>query len=162
MKEHETDESLEAALAAAPAELWAELSEAARAFNAETEHTTWSGGDQIGTAVVDGEERPVLQMPYATYTPSVSRIVRLLYDIGVVHPFDWAHWDGEARYRDPAALRTAPVADAARMATGIIRNDRFFEGAIGAACRSGLFGAIVERLLRWYDSERPGAMDATT
>jgi hypothetical protein len=156
MNDARSDQVLEEALAAAPVALWEELFRVADAFLAEEEHTTWGGGQQIETTIVDGKERPVLQMPYAVYSGSVNRIVRLLYDIGVVHSFDWVHWDDAARYRDPAALRMAPVADAARMATGIIRNDRFCEGAIGSAIRSGLFGAVVERLLRWYDSERPG------
>jgi uncharacterized protein DUF6508 len=55
---------------------------------------------------------------------------------------------GGCQYRGPTALRAASVADAARMATFVIRSDRFCEGTIDAAIRDGTFGAILERLLR--------------
>lgn len=93
-------------------------------------------------------------MPYAVYSENVDQIVALLYEIGVVHPFDWMGWDGVKRYKGRTALRTAPVADAARMATAIIRRDRFCKGAIDSAIRDGTFSAILERLLRWYDTQR--------
>ena len=147
------DPPIEAALAAAPAELWDQLAEATQAFLAESEHSVWAGGGQIDTSVVDGTERPVFQMPYVRYSGSVSRITSLLYQMGIVHPFDWPDWE-HSQYRGPTALRTAPVGDAARMATVIVRSDRFCEGSIAAAIDDGTFAAVLERLLRWYETER--------
>lgn len=84
----------------------------------------------------------------------MDEIVHLLGEMGAVFPFDWLHWDGINRYRGRDALRDAPVADAARMATAIIRGDRFCEGNIGSAIKDGTLRAVLERLLRWYDRER--------
>jgi hypothetical protein len=145
---------IETALRAAPAELWDQLFEATHAFLAESEHSTWAGGDQIDTTVVDGEERPVFEMPYVLYSDTVRRIISLLDWIGVVHPFDWPHWEQADRYRGGSALRSAPVGDAARMATVIVRSDRFCEGSIAAAIDDGTLAAVLDRLLRWYDSQR--------
>jgi hypothetical protein len=154
MTEMQSDASIEQALASVPADLWEQLFEVAHSFLAEPEHTAWDGGQQVGTTTVNDEKRAVFQMPYASYSDSVERIVALLYEIGVVHPFDWSNWEGTDRYRGRNALRTAPVADAARMATVIVRSDRFCEGTIAAAIEDGTFAAVLERLLRWYDSER--------
>jgi hypothetical protein len=145
---------IEAALAAAPPELWKRLFDAAHEFLAESEHSPWAGGGQIGTTLVDGEDRPVFQMPYVRYSDTVGRIVSLLDRIGVVHPFDWPDWAEAHRYRGRSALRDAPVGDAARLATVIVRSDRFCEGSIAAAIDDGTLAAVLERLLRWYDQER--------
>jgi hypothetical protein len=99
MSDPRSDRSLEHALGSAPADLWDRLFEAARGFLAEPEHTTWGGGEQVGTTMVDGEERRVFQMPYAVYSEEVDQIVKLFYEIGIVQPFDWARWDGVELYR---------------------------------------------------------------
>jgi hypothetical protein len=150
------DREVEEALRRAPAEAWRELFEVAHRYLAQSEHVAWEGGQELGTTV--GEERPVVQMPYAVYSQDVDRIVALLYEIGAVFPFDWPRWEGIERYRGPSALGPAPLADAARMATAIVRGDRFCEGLLGAAIEDGTFGAILERLLRCYDSERDGSV----
>ena len=51
-------------------------------------------------------------------------------------------------------IRCSRVGDAARMATVIVRNDRFCEGSIAAAIAGGTFAAVLERPLRWFDGER--------
>ena len=144
---------IETTMEAAPAELWAELADATRAFLAESEHSSWEGGQQMGTTVVEGTERPVHQMPYVRYSGTVSHILSLLDKIGVVHPFDWPDWE-HGQFRGRTALLSAPVGDAARMATVIVRSDRFCEGSIAAAIDEGTFAAVLERLLRWYEAER--------
>lgn len=107
--------------------------------------------------MVDGEERQVFTAPYVRYSEAVNEIVSLLDRIGAVHPFDWSGWESAERYRRPGALRAAPVADAAGMATVIVRRDRFCEGAIASAVDDGTFTSVVERLLRWYDQDGPAA-----
>jgi len=44
------------------------------------------------------------------------------------------------------------VADAARLSTVYLHGERFNEGAIGIALRSGAFAAIIARLRSWYES----------
>lgn len=149
-----SDQSIENTLKSASAALWDQLFDAAHGFLGEPEHTAWDEGQQVGTAMVEGEEQRVFRMPYAGYSENVDEIVKLFYEIGIVHPFEWAGWDGIERYRGRTALRSASVADAARMATAVVRSERFCEGAIDSAIRDGTFGAILERLLRWYDAQR--------
>jgi hypothetical protein len=58
-----------------------------------------------------------------------------------------------ASYRGPTALDAAPVADAVRMTTAIVRADRFTEGTIGATLADGTLAAALRRLRRWHDAE---------
>ena len=52
-------------------------------------------------------------------------------------------------------MAAAPVADAARMVTAVIRGERFGDGTIAAALDDGTLLAAAARLLHWYESERP-------
>lgn len=146
-----TDAEIEALLHGASAEAWAALWSAVDELDGEAEHTTWGGGDQIDTTVVDGVERPVVQMPYAIYSGATERVIKGMYEAGVIVPFNWPEWDGIQKYRDPVALEAAPVADAVRMATAIVRADRFSEGTIGATLEDGTLLAALRRLRQWHD-----------
>ena len=55
------------------------------------------------------------------------------------------------RYRGGGGLDAAPVADAVRIATAIVRADRFVEGALGAALDDGTLHAALSRLRQWYE-----------
>jgi hypothetical protein len=68
----EDDASIKAEIAAAPArgrdDDWnAALWHAVDVLAEETTFASWTGGDIVGTITVDGEERPVRQMPYPEY-----------------------------------------------------------------------------------------------
>ena len=90
----------------------------------------------------------------ATDDLAVSRVVQALSDMGAIVPFDWSSWDGAQRYREPASLDAAPVGDAVRFVTAVVRSDRFNEGAINARIADGTFPAALRRLRRWYETER--------
>jgi hypothetical protein len=162
MNSEPTDADIEAALRAGTPERWRALWEAFDDLLAEPEPGTWSGGEQVDTTVVDGEEHPVIQMPYVIYADSVQRVVQALYALDAVVPFNWPHWDGIARLREPYALATASVADAVRMATAIIRGDRFTEGALAGAIDDGTFPAALERLRAWRAAEVHTAAETDT
>ncbi len=147
------DGDIEAGLRAAPVDAWAALWAALDDLERENEHMTWGGGQQVDTTVVDGVERPVTQMPYGLYSGATQRVVQALYEVGAVVPFNWPDWGGVEKYRGPTALDVAPVADAVRMATAIVRADRFSEGTIGATLEDGTFPAALRRLRRWHDEE---------
>lgn len=66
---------------------------------AEQTHATWAGGDLVGTVMVDGVERPVIQMPYPAYSEPMERLLELIDELGLVVPFDWMGWDCLDRYR---------------------------------------------------------------
>jgi hypothetical protein len=149
-----SDADIEELLRRAPSERWASLGSAVDALEEEPEHMTWGGGEQVDTTVVDGVERPVIQMPYAIYSEATERMLAALGNLGVIVPFNWPQWEGVKKYRGGTALDTAPVADAVRMATAIIRSERFSEGGIGATLADGTLFAVLRRLRRWHDEER--------
>jgi len=148
-----TDAEIEDLLRHASDERWAALSAALDEVEQEAEHTTWGGGQQVGTTVVDGVEGPVIEMPYAIYSDATERLLHSLHDLGVLVPFNWPGWEGIEKYRGGTGLNTAPVADAVRLATAIIRADRFSEGTIGATLDDGTLLAALRRLRQWHDTD---------
>ena len=154
------DALIEAKIAEARAHVrdddWKALWDAVDALAAETTFAAWTGGDIVGTTTVDGEERPVHQMPYPVYSNSVERVRERLGVLGLMVPFDWMNWEGVPRYiENPAALATAPVGDAVRLLTAIQRAERFGDGNIEGALKSGLMQAALARLRRWHDENPP-------
>jgi hypothetical protein len=148
------EEAIADALARVTVEQWASVWAAVESVSAESEHATWRGGETAGTALVDGDERPVMQMPYPVYSDAVDRLRRALSEAGLVVPFDWMAWDGLQRYEAGRGLSTAPVADAVRVVTATMRGERFCDGAIEGALRDGLLPAALDRLRRWFNEER--------
>jgi hypothetical protein len=149
-----------AALARGRDDDWKPLWEAVGVLAAETIFATWTGGDIVGTTTVDGEERPVRRMPYPVYSKTVEQVRERLGVLGLMVPFDWMNWEGVLRYREnPAALATAPVGDAIRLLTAIQRAERFGDGNIEGALKSGLMQSALARLRRWYDENPPADRD---
>lgn len=148
-----TDADIEERLRAVPANRWRALWTAVDALPAGEKPAVWRGGNQIGTRVVDGSERPVFQMPYPEYSEAVDRVLDALHALDIIVPFNWPEWDGTGRYRGGRALDEAPVADAVRMMTAIIRAERFSEGTIAAAVEDGTLAAALRCLRRWYDAK---------
>jgi O-acetyl-ADP-ribose deacetylase (regulator of RNase III) len=100
----------------------------------------WAGGETLP----DGSR----QMPWFQYSPEVEALQSALYAHGVVVPFDWPAWVGEAeRYADrPEALAQAPLADIRKILTTHIREDRFTEGHFRHMVASGHVAAVLRRL----------------
>lgn len=48
-----------------------------------------------------------------------------------------------------------PPADAVRLATGIVRGERFSDGTIGLAVKSGVLQAVLISLTTWYAARQP-------
>jgi hypothetical protein len=139
-----------AALDAVTGAHWAELWAAVDALEGETTFATWAGGEVVDTIVVDGVDKPVTHVPYPIYTEAVDRLRSALGACGFIVPFDWMTWDGIARYRGGAGLADAPVADAARLIVAILRSERFGDGNIEGALRSGTLQAAIARLRASY------------
>jgi hypothetical protein len=147
------DVEIAAALARGSEDDWDSLWEAVDDLANETTFATWTGADIVGTTIVDGEERPVHQMPHPVYAESVERVRERLGALGLMVPFDWMDWDGLTHYREnPMALTTGPVSDAVRLLTAIQRAERFGDGNIEGALKSGLMQAALARLRTWYEN----------
>jgi hypothetical protein len=151
-----TDAEIEALLAAIPAEEWSGLWDAVdrlvEVSGAEGGLVHWAGGGQVGTTMVRGVETPVYQVHYAVHSNALNHVVRRLYELRLVTSLNWPEWDGIERYRQGRGVDRAPVADAVRLITAVIRSDRFSEGAIVAAVEDGTLPAALRRLRDWYRS----------
>jgi hypothetical protein len=91
-------------------------------------------------------ERPG-QVPYPDYGSRVQAAWKLLEEVGAVTPlYPWM------LQRPPAldAEGKVSTADAVRLATTIIRSERFGDGNIGAAVDAGVLQAVIAALTAWY------------
>jgi len=117
---------------------------------ADFEFGTWAGGERMA----DG----AIQMPYYSFGPEAERFISTAYEFGWVIPFDWGAWlqTPEARrLREGGdALLTANADDLARLLTAIIRSERFGDGNLEGAFKSGLLTAIVRRAAALASQDR--------
>ncbi|RBM12330.1 DUF6508 domain-containing protein [Streptomyces sp. PT12] len=91
-------------------------------------------------------------MAYPVYGERVTQARRALAEVGAVTPA--YHWMRRPRVRyDDGALSPG---DAIRMATSVVRGERFNEGTLGRAVESGALRAVLVALATWY-RDRPGA-----
>lgn len=147
-----TDEAIDARLMAVADDGWDNLWAAVHRVDEETDHATWGGGEVVDTIVVDGVEQPVIQMHYVVYSDAVNELVQYLYRLGLIVPFNWGAWDGSRRYWAGYGMAEAPVADAVRLITAIVRADRFYDGTIGVSIDDGTLPAALDRIRSWHDS----------
>ena len=134
-------------MAATPGQ-WEDLWAAVDRLLQEPEWVTWVPA----TKGPDG----VIVVGWPDYSAAMNATISALGGVGAVTPaFDWPAW--RQSWHDPtgAGLRAGPVADAVRYITSVIRGERFGDGTLDAAMRSGLLPVALERLRRWYDEERP-------
>jgi hypothetical protein len=94
-------------------------------------------------------EAPQGQMPYALHADELEELHRLVYaDDWIRYDLGWPTWmessEARALLEDPAAMREATPEQLARVLTVIVRLERFSDGTMAGAVRSGL----VTRLLR--------------
>ena len=146
-----SEAEIAAALEGGIDENWKALWDAVDALAEEDTFATWVASR---TVVKEGDEKPVLVMPYPIYSKSVEEVLKRLGVLGLIVPYDWMNWDGVIRYReDPQLLGNAPVGDAVRILIAIKRAERFGDGNIEGALQSGLMQAALARLRRWYDAD---------
>jgi len=87
---------------------------------------------------------------YPTYGERVRRACEALYSVGAVTPtYRWMSRPVQVMERDGNMLRPA---DAIRVATTIIRGERFCDGTIGQALEEGALQSVVTSLVAWYRS----------
>ncbi len=84
------------------------------------------GGEEI--------EPGTFRMPYVSDSPIVLSFIEAAYSHSwVLKGFDWPAWaksaEAQSLRRDPAAIRSAPPEQLARLLTACIRADRCAEGA---------------------------------
>lgn len=134
------DEDIEHELRAVPPQRWQELFTAADALTTEDRHVGKGGGTRL---------RPgVYEAGYPIYSEPIKHVLRLL----PTARFRWTDWVGDTPlFPEGRGLDQAPVVDAVRLATALVRGERFSDGLLGRAIRSGALDAIIARLRRWHD-----------
>ena len=137
-----------------PAAAWERLDAALAALEGDPAPMTWDGGDERAT-IVNGEQRVVTAMPYAVYSDAAEEMRRALGGVGAIFVYDWMSWPRLRAFPGGTGLDDAPVTDAVRLATAVLRSDRFTEGSYGGAIADGMVAAIVRRLLAWHRETAP-------
>jgi hypothetical protein len=120
-------------------EAWRELADAFDALTDEDRDVQWGGGQKSPSGAV--------HVPFPMYSKGVDRAVHALRRVGAVTP--------EHRWMDnpvpkPSPEGTLRPADAVRAATAVIRGEKFGDGTIDHALKSGLLDAVVASLRAWY------------
>lgn len=91
------------------------------------------------------------QFPWFSLSPDAQRFVTTASQFGRLNApdFNWVAWKQTAEARrlvdDPRAIESATVADLTRLLQTHIRQDRFIEGHLASAFKSGHLTAIVRR-----------------
>jgi len=86
--------------------------------------------------------------PYAVYSPEAHRFMEAVSELRWVQPFDWPAWmdTDEARALERLeGLASATPEQLSRVLTVLARQDRFVEGTLGSAFRSGYLLATCRR-----------------
>ncbi|GAA1934217.1 DUF6508 domain-containing protein [Streptantibioticus ferralitis] len=90
---------------------------------------------------------------YPDYAERVERACRALAEVGAVTPA--YHWMRQRPRAVPDGGQLAP-AEAVRLATAIVRGERFGYGTIGQAVESGTLQAVAASLSAWYRGRSNG------
>lgn len=92
----------------------------------------------------------IATMPIFSFSNAIGRFETVAYEMGWVLPeFDWSAWgdtdEARALLEDPTRLALATPQQIAQLLTGLIRCERFSEGTLSAAFKSGLIARILRR-----------------
>jgi hypothetical protein len=98
-----------------------------------------------------GSTADPLVLSFPKYDAAVEELVAALFAVNAEPVFDWMSWDGPRRYPGGAGLAGAPVADAMRLITVVVRGERFSEGTIAQAIEDGSLVAAAERTVAALD-----------
>ncbi|GAA0933497.1 DUF6508 domain-containing protein [Streptomyces thermoalcalitolerans] len=118
---------------------WQELAEAFDALTDEDRAVEWGGGQETSNGAI--------HVPFPVYSKPLKRAVQALWDIGAVTPE--YRWTGNPLPQVPPSGRLDP-ADAVRAATAVLRGERFCDGMIEDAVKSGLLDAVADSLRAWH------------
>jgi hypothetical protein len=108
-------------------------------------------------------ESGVIVLPHYSWSDAAQSFVSMAYDMGwVLLDYAWPAWKGTDEAinlrDDPAALAAAAPEQLARLLTVLIRQDRYIEGALGSAYKSGLLTGIVRRAAALVEAPDEGRL----
>lgn len=78
----------------------------------------------------------------------VNQFFYLVYEIGIIHMFDWGHWDeGRELLSNPKTdFNKLDIKTLCMLITAIVRNDRFCEGSLVSAFENGTILKLLKAL----------------
>lgn len=120
---------------------------------------------KAGSMVVLRESKPgVFCLPYATYSDIATDFISAAYEHGwVLRDFNWPEWaqstEAGSLRDDQTALARATPEQIARLLTVVIRQDRFVEGALLTAFKSGVILHIVRRAAAILEADESSFVD---
>jgi hypothetical protein len=133
-------------------EALAALFAAARLCPAHTEHS-------LTTTIIPPvrEDGTIAGLPWIDYEGPIASFWRIIHRLGLTCPgFDWQTWLDEPRASgaiplDPQLVARHSTEDLCRYLTALERAERFSEGTWRAALDSGIFEAVLSRIVRTSD-----------
>ena len=99
----------------------------------------------------EGSTEHPLVLSYPEYDEAVPQLIAALVAVNAQPVFDWMRWDGSRRFPDGVGLAEAPVGDAMRLVTVIVRGERFCDGTIAKAIEDGSLLTAAERIIDALD-----------
>lgn len=117
------------------------------AFVAEFEAPDFSFGEWAGGEMVGDNVRT---MPYYDFSATAHRFFKACYDLGWVRrDINWVAWartpESQRLLYEPGVIEQASVEDLEYLLTMCIRADRFGEGSLAGAYKSGLLLRVLRR-----------------
>ncbi len=96
------------------------------------------------------DENDVMTMPYWEKSDIVSQFCTIVYNIPIIIEFEWSSWDEGRKIasNENFDLDTIDIPTKCKLITAIVRNDRFCDGALIAAFKSGLILKILKSIER--------------
>jgi hypothetical protein len=102
----------------------------------------------------DGSTAHPVVLSYPEYGEGIDQLIAALLAVNAQPVFDWMRWDGSRRYPGGGGLAQAPVADAMRLVTVIVRGERFCDGTIAKAIEDGSLLASAERIITAFEEDQ--------
>ncbi len=85
--------------------------------------------------------------PYVAYSKVVLDFIDGLYKRDIILNFDWPNWErGKNLYRNVELIARATSTDCLKLITMCVRNDRFVDGFLMGAIKSGVITGCLKRL----------------
>jgi hypothetical protein len=101
----------------------------------------------------DGSTKDPHVLTYPKYNNVVPQLIAALAAVNAQPDFEWMRWDRSERYPGGVGLAEAPVADAMRLVTVIVRGERFSDGAIAKAIEDHTLLSAADRIITALDDQ---------
>lgn len=119
---------------------WQSLIELIPKIESTSNFGEWAGGEK--------DEQGIMQLPYCREAPIISNFLEIVYSLPIIISFDWAAWEEGRKITSDSDFDfdTLDLPAKCKLITAIVRNDRFCDGALVSAFKSGLILRILKSI----------------